>query len=89
MYKGAVAWRKIALAAVVYVFASVNNVNVAAYGIATTREHHVHPRRATGRKMSIAIAAVRLRKHESCQPVSVADLMATPPVENSSAPTMI
>src|SRR4051795_3416157 len=84
-YSGAVDCRKIALAAVVSLFATTKLTRVAAYASPTGAIFHDHPRRASGRNTTRTIAAIADRKHATCQPLSVIALNAAPPVENSKA----
>ncbi len=74
-----------AFAAVVKRFASTNKTRVAAYAAATGGTRHDHPRRASGMTNAKSKAATPERKLATCHPLSAADLIAAPPVENSSA----
>src|SRR5581483_9804644 len=74
-----------AFAEVVRRFASTNSTSVAAYAPAGGAIRHVHPRRACGSAISRNTAAAPERKLATCQAVSVAALIAAPPVENSNA----
>ena len=89
MNSGLVDCRKIALAAVVCLFACTYSSVVAAYEKPTTTVRQVHPRRASGsstRMVSIASAA---RNAASCHAPKLQNLMAAPPLENRTAAAMI
>ena len=71
---------------VVSLLESVKRVKVDAYGNDKTKDLHDQPCRALGTNNSTATPAIKLRKQDNCQPVSVAAFIATPPVEKSTPP---
>ena len=89
MKSGLVDCRKMALAAVVCLFACTYSSVVAAYEKPTTTVRQLHPRRVSGsstRMVSIASAA---RNAASCHAPKLQNLMAAPPLENRTAAAMI
>ena len=76
------------MAAVVVLFASAYRVKVAAYGTATTHARHVKRMPRSNNNALRISAATPLRRHDTCQPVSDDNFIATPPVENNSAPVI-
>src|SRR6266481_6015966 len=89
MNSGLVDCRKIALAAVVCLFACTYSSVVAAYAKPTTMVRQLQPRRASGSRMRIVSIATPARQAASCQPPKLHHLMAAPPLENSTAAAMI
>src|ERR1700752_1302708 len=55
----------------------------------TTTVRHDQPRRASGNTIRIVVMAMVARNAASCQEPNPQNLMAAPPVENSTAAAMI
>src|SRR5260370_985538 len=89
MNSGLVDCRKIALAAVVCLFACTYSSVVAAYAKPTTMVRQLQPRRASGSRMRIVSIASAARHAASCQAPKLHHLMAAPPLENSTAARII
>jgi hypothetical protein len=89
MKSGLVDCRKIALAAVVCLFACTYSSVVAAYATPTTMVRQLHPRRASGSSSRIVSIASAARNAASCHAPKLQNLMAAPPLENRTAATII
>ena len=89
MNSGLVDCKKIALAAVVCLFACTYSSVVAAYAKPTSTVRQLHPRRASGSKTTIVSIAIVARNAASCHPPKLHHLMAAPPVENNTAAAII
>src|SRR6266487_3419876 len=89
MNNGLVDCRKIALAAVVCLFAWTYSSVVAAYATPTSTVRQVQPRRDSGTRTKIVISANAARNAASCHPPKLQNLIAAPPLENSTAAARI
>src|SRR6267143_5061642 len=89
MNSGLVDCRKIALAAVVCLLACTYSSVVAAYAKPMTTVRQLQPRRASGSRMRIVSIATPALQAASCQPSKLHHLMAAPPLEKSTAATII
>src|SRR5262245_18484298 len=82
---GAVDWIKIALAAVVSLVATANEITVAAYPAAVMITARVGGRRTWRAAMKRNTAATSERPPAICQPDSCEDFIAAPAVDHSRA----